>query len=139
VNNSDNITNAQPSIPLRNRFDEIKRVFSLTEKELAEVLLVDSPDTLVGWTKDISPIIEKIAIDRIFSLVMLTKDWESHGYTVSRDTLHRPIIEEECLFSMLSAQHLDKSLVLFVGSRLTLIELNESVFPDPLPKVQCLS
>jgi hypothetical protein len=129
--NNIDIADTQLSISLRERFGEIKRVFSLTEKELATILLLDSPDTLVGWTKDSSPIIEQIAIDRIFSLVMLTKDWESHGYTVSRDTLHRPIIEEECLFSMLSAQHLDKSLVLFVGSRLTLIELNESVIPDP--------
>ena len=66
MNNSDNITNTQPSIPLRDRFDKIKRAFSLTEKELAEILLVDSPDTLIAWRRDDSSLLDRVTI--IFSV-----------------------------------------------------------------------
>lgn len=104
----------QLSISLRERFDEIKRVFSLTEKELAEALLVDSQDILTSSTKWGSQIPAKAFTDRIFSVVVLTRDWESYGYHVTNFSLHQPLVDGKSLLSLLSEKKLDNSLYCFL-------------------------
>ena len=125
------MTKTQLSISLRERFDEIKRVFSLTEKELAEVLLLDSQDMLTSRTKWDSQISAKAFTDRIFSVVVLTMDWESYGYNVTNFSLHQPLVDGKSLLSLLSEKKLDNSLILFSGCRLTLLGAGETVLKDP--------
>jgi hypothetical protein len=110
---------------------EIKRVFCLTDKELSKVFLLSSRRTITNWTEPGSNGPKQDAIDRIFNLVTLARDWEDHGYTVTKSSLHLPLVDGKSLLTLLSDEAIDKSLILFSGSRLTLLGAGEVVLKDP--------
>ncbi len=108
----------------------IGSVFCLTKDELAQVCHVQSRKTLYNWI-DGKANPRKTAMYRIFDLYTIAQAWKQAGFISDKVALHRPILDQLSLFDLLVRDSLDKELVLFAGSRLTLSSPTSNKIEDP--------
>lgn len=108
----------------------ICKVFSLTKEELTKACKVHSRKTLYNWIDGISAP-RKTAMSRIFDLSLITQAWQQSGFSIDRESLHRPILDGLSVFDLLANGILDKERILFAGSRLKLSSVSQTTIKDP--------
>lgn len=111
--------------------DEICLAFGLTKEELAQICKIQSRKTLYNWINGESKP-RKAAMNRIFDLLLTARSWTSSGFTVDREYLHTPLLNDQSLFDLLSESRIDKERILFAGSRINmLLSQTAKDFSDP--------
>ena len=110
--------------------NRIERGFGLTRKDVAGASNA-TRKTLYNWLEGKSEPREA-SLQRLFMLAKLADDWTAAGYTTNRAEIRRPIVGEQSTLDLLCEDELDAELVLFAGSRLSMIRppvVLESPFP----------
>ncbi len=97
----------------------IKSCFSLKDDDLAKVIKV-SRSTIHTWrTKEDIP--KDYNSKRVFKLFMLSNNWQDKGFSVNKNSLKMPIIEDESIFDMLISDNIDSHKILFCGNSLSML------------------
>lgn len=97
----------------------IKSCFSLKDDDLAKVIKV-SRSTIHTWrTKEDIP--KEYNSKRVFKLFMLSSNWKDKGFSVNKNSLRMPIIENESIFDMLISDDIDSHKILFCGNSLSIL------------------
>ena len=87
----------RPKSNLAIALNEIAFAFGLNRQELARVCRVNSRKTLYNWiNEEAEP--RKSAMNRVFDLVITTRDWVSSGFPADRRQLHEPTLGRQSVF-----------------------------------------
>ncbi len=109
---------------------EIMETFNLTKEEQSSVFRVSSRKTLYNWIDGLTTP-RKSAMNRIFELLDIARDWKSSGLKASSKDLRKPVIKGKCILELLSEDSLDKEKILFAGSRLNVFGEEPKTIPSP--------
>lgn len=104
--------------------------FQLTKEELAHVLGVQSRKTLYNWING-SATPRKSTQDRLYELVSVASAWEHLGISVGRAQLHESIVDGESVIGLLEKPVVERDLILFAGSRLSMTSTHAPRLSDP--------
>ena len=119
-----------PQNKLAAAVNEICTAFGLTKEELAQVCHIQSRKTLYNWING-EAIPRKSTMSRIFDLLTVAQAWKHAGLSGDRDVLRQAVLDGENLFDILNQPEIDKELILFVGSRLSLMSPAKGVISKP--------
>ena len=109
--------------------DEIKSVFGLTVKELAEVVMI-TPKTYYNWVKGSSRP-RSDHLQRILTLSAIHKDWVYYGFPVDKISMfHEKVQGDQSVFDLLKSKKLDSERVLHAGTSLHLLS-SKATLKDP--------
>ncbi len=109
---------------------EIMCTFDLTKNEQLRVFQVNSRKTLYNWIDgETRP--RKSAMNRIFELLVIARDWKSSGLIANKDNLRQPVIQNKSVLDLLSQDNLNREQVLFAGSRLNNFVESPMTISDP--------
>jgi hypothetical protein len=103
--------------------------FGITKEELAQICNIQSRKTLYNWMNGAKP--RKAAMDKIYDLLVTVRAWTSSGFSVDHEQLFRPVVGGKSVFDLLSQPDIDKDLILFAGSRLSLLTPAKDTLLDP--------
>lgn len=110
--------------------DGIVNAFGLQKDELTQVCKIQSRKTLYNWINgDSKP--RASAMNRMYDLLLLAKNWRNAGFSSSREDIHLPVVDGQSVFDLLGAEKLDKELILFAGSRIGFRTNPEARITDP--------
>lgn len=110
--------------------EEISSAFGLNKTDLASVCKVQSRKTLYNWINgEAEP--QKETLHRIFDLLVIARAWKHSGLPTDRNSIFSPTTKGQSIFDLLRAEALDKSLILFAGSRANLLSSGNGPLQDP--------
>lgn len=118
-----------PNQNLVSSMEEICSSFGLTMEEFAEVCLVRSRKSPYNWRAGVSP--RKDTLKRIFSLLIIARNWKHAGGTSNSDDLHMPVIDGQSVFELLCREDLNEDLIVFAATSLDLMNPAPKVLDDP--------
>lgn len=126
-------TNTHWIVPPRNKVassvNEIRWTFGLTKNDMSDILDVTRM-TLHNWERGSSKP-QKETLHRIYALLTAARAWQSSGFATRPEDLRVPIAQGRSLLELLSQPEIDRDLVLFAGSRLTLGSALAEELADP--------
>jgi len=115
---------------LENVVKEIMSTFDLTKSEQSSVFQVSSRKTLYNWIEgETKP--RMSAMNRIFELLVIARDWKSTGLKANKENLRQPVIKNKSVLDLLSEDTLDREKILFAGSRLNNFIDEPAAIADP--------
>lgn len=106
--------------PLRVVLMQIETVFGLTRDELAKVCGTVRK-TVYNWLDGKSEP-RKTSLQRLFELNVIARDWSEAGYASGRTDIRQPLVSDRSILDMLCEEPLDRELIMFAGSRLSIKE-----------------
>ena len=109
---------------------EIMDTFDLTKEEHSRVFKVSSRKTLYNWIDGLTTP-RKAAMNRIFELLVIARDWKSSGLKANSENLRKPVIKNQSVLDLLSDESLDEERILFAGNRLKLLTEEPKMIPSP--------
>jgi len=122
---------APPCDPTTRALEQIQQTFGLTQEQLAGACGVTRP--MIGRWKSGSATPRETNQRRLFQLREAAIDWQKEGYPAPDRALQMPLVQGKTLIDLLQAEPLNADAILFAGSRLKLMALEESseVIPNP--------
>lgn len=108
---------------------EIRSTFGLTKSSVADICQV-TRKTLYNWI-DGKSTPKKETMNRIYDLTMASRALTSSGIALSEEQLYTPVVDGKSIFNLLEEKEIDKDLISFAGSRLSLREPTNEVLTDP--------
>lgn len=110
--------------------EEICHTFDLTKEEFTKICKIKSRKTLYNWINgEASP--RKSAMNRIFDLLIVIREWEQADLKCNKEQLHYPILGQQSIYKMLQQDKIDKERILFAGTRLNLLYSTKNIIIDP--------
>lgn len=109
---------------------EIMSTFDLTKEEQSSVFKVSSRKTLYNWIDGITTP-RKTAMNRIFELLIIARDWKSSGLIASPESLRKPVVKKKSVLGLLSEDTLNREQILFAGSRLKIFIEEPKTISNP--------
>jgi len=107
-------------LSLKSLIDSVQHTFNLTVEEIASVCLV-SRKTIYNWKDGDKPNKpNKQKLKRLLDASILAKEWSRVLPDISREALELPVVNDKSVISMLLENELNKDLILFAGSRLSM-------------------
>lgn len=120
-----------PHSEIINIIDYITSCFNLTKNELAGICQIDSRKTVYNWLDGTSTP-RTPTMNRLFDLLMIAKAWRQANLPNERRILSQRVFQGKNVYEILKENVLDRQKILFVGSRLILLNpLNKSKLKDP--------
>ena len=111
--------------------DEIKDVLSLSMHDLADACKV-TRSTPYNWRDSEQKISRhKPGMSRLFVLSEIAKNWRSSGFVKPGNSLREPLVKGLSLFDLLKAEQINKQMVQFLGTRLSMSQLHTCDISDP--------
>lgn len=115
--------------PIRAIVGRIEEAFGLQRDQLAEEILHCSRKTLYNWLDGTKP--RATATKRLYTVYRAALNWFAEGYPQPGVRLREPILGEQSLLDLLSAEPLDLEAIAFAGSRLALRTHPTEPLADP--------
>lgn len=117
--------------PIARALEQIQQTFGLTQEQLAGACGVTR--AVIGRWKSGSATPRDTNQRRLFQLREAAIDWQKEGYPAPDRALQMPLVQGKALIDLLQAERLNTDAILFAGSRLKLMALEESseVIPNP--------
>lgn len=110
----------EPPKNLKATVDEVCKTFGLTKDELAQILNIQSRKTLYNWINE-EAVPRKSVMIRLFDLLLVAKAWRSSGFNIKKVQLRKPVVDGQSVFDLLSQPKIKQELILFAGTRLSLM------------------
>ena len=112
------VRRALPGAVLTAALELIRRVFGLSDGELAEVCGGADCDAAARWLEGGTP--DRAMRARVFDLRRAALGWAASGFAPPGAELAVPIVHERTLFDLLRAEPLDFDAINFAGERIAL-------------------
>lgn len=110
--------------------EEICSAFGLTKEEFAQICKIQSRKTLYNWING-EAFPRKTTMSRMYDLLLVAREWKKAGFSGSRENLNSRVVDNKSLLQMLSEEQVDRNLIIFAGSRLSLASPQRAKISDP--------
>jgi len=108
---------------------DIRSTFDLSMSDFAKIMRT-TRKTAYNWIAA-NKVAKQITVDRLFSLSILTKNWNEAGFPNAKNDLRRPTLDGRSVYDLLSDKKLNHELIMFVGRRLALATEVPAKISDP--------